>query len=341
MTVFSDYLKTITSILLCAVSSLSFAQHFLPIARKDAVSFRGVETYKTSCVWVSGSKGTVGKSVDGGKSWLWVNPNGYQNYDFRDIEVFSEKEAIIVSAGSPAVILRTSDGGISWTEVYRDDRPAAFLDGIDFNGAEGFVIGDPFDGRFQLLHSKDRGKTWNDVSDFILLLAEEGEAAFAASGTSLCYFRNDLWVGTGGVSAHLFRRNEKKLKMEKLPCPIIQGSASQGIFSVDFRTDKIGIVVGGDYKRDSISEQAILLTQDGGFTWVKPNNSGSGFKSCVKYLDKHVILTTGTSGTDISYDGGYTWKNLSAESFNSFAVGKRKKEIYLVGSQGNISKLIL
>ncbi len=41
---------------------------------QKGVSFRGLGCAKDGSVWVSGSKGTVGKSTDGGKTWQWVSP---------------------------------------------------------------------------------------------------------------------------------------------------------------------------------------------------------------------------------------------------------------------------
>lgn len=323
----------------CFTACMLHAQEIKPLTQKEQVSFRGIAVWNDDCVWVSGSKGTVGKSLDAGQSWSWISPKGYENYDFRDIEVFSRKEAVILASGSPAVILHTTDGGNNWKQVYEDNRPAIFFDGMDFKGKEGFAVGDPIDGTFQLLQSKDKGKTWKDVSNFMFLIADSAEAAFAASGTSIQYLNNNVWLGTGGATANIFKRNEKALTMDKYPCPILQGAPSQGIFSIDFWSDKEGIAVGGDYQQDSISTNTIMLTSDGGQNWVSSSAQTSGFKSAVKYISRTVLLATGTSGTDISEDGGLHWRTISKESFNSIAVGKNRRVVYLTGSHGNVAKL--
>ncbi|TDS13238.1 YCF48-related protein [Sphingobacterium paludis] len=335
-------MNTIFAILASCCFALSVsAQHMTQLTTRNGISFRGIETYGDGCIWVSGSKGTVGKSLDAGQTWAWASPKGYEELDFRDIEIFSTKEAVIMSAGAPAVVLRTTDGGKSWREVYRDERPAIFLDGMDFKGKEGFIVGDPIDGVFQLLQSKDKGKTWQDVSNFMFLFADSAEAAFAASGTSIQYLNDNVWIGTGGLTANVFKRNEKALEMAKYPCPILQGTSSTGIFAIDFWNDEIGIAVGGDYQNDSNTENTVMLTHDGGRNWIASDDHAVGYKSAVKYINKSLVVSTGTSGTAISADGGLHWDTVSTDSFNSLALSSDRKTVYLTGSNGNIVRLIV
>jgi len=70
-------------------------------------SFRGLSVVSDKVIWVSGSNGTMGKSVDGGANWEWIVVPGYEKRDFRDIEAFDEKTAIIMAIAAPAVILKT------------------------------------------------------------------------------------------------------------------------------------------------------------------------------------------------------------------------------------------
>src|SRR6201747_2216138 len=73
-----------------------FAQQINYIdSSQHGVSFRGLSVVNDSTLWVSGSKGTVGKSLNGGKIFEWMKPKGFENRDFRDIEAFDSKTAII------------------------------------------------------------------------------------------------------------------------------------------------------------------------------------------------------------------------------------------------------
>lgn len=330
-----------TTILISSSWLLSQGQTFTTLVDNIPTSFRGLDTYKNDVIWVSGSKGTVGYSDNNGQNWTWVNPVGYENYDFRDIAIFSKKEAVIVSAGSPAVVLRTTDAGKTWTEVYKDNRPDIFLDAMDFNGKNGYILGDPIDGSFQMLKSTDKGKTWTDVSNNFILFADEGEAAFAASGSNIQVFKDFVYIGTGGMFSGFFYYSPKKLKIDKYECPIWYGDPSAGIFAIDFINENTGVVVGGNYQKDKDNRNNVLLTYDGGKNWVKPETPVLGFRSDVMYLTKNILLATGTSGTDISYDGGKNWKNISTDSFNTLGKSANGKTVYLTGSKGNVSKLEL
>ena len=104
-------------------------------------------------LWVSGSKGTVGRSIDGGATWKWVKVPGFEKTDFRDIEAFDKNTAIIMGVADPAYILRTSDGGNTWQTVYENKTPGIFLDAMEFwNDRSGIVIGDPINNHFFIFH---------------------------------------------------------------------------------------------------------------------------------------------------------------------------------------------
>ncbi|MFI5221769.1 MAG: WD40/YVTN/BNR-like repeat-containing protein, partial [Bacteroidia bacterium] len=163
-------------------------------------SFRGLSVVDDKTIWVSGSRGTIAKSVDGGKTFSFQQLKGYEKSDFRDIEAFDDKRAIIMSSGTPAFILKTIDGGQTWKEVYKNTDTAYFLDAMDFwNDKKGMLVGDPVNGHFLLLQTNDGGETWQQLDTSKTPKAFPGEAVFAASGTSLkCWGKNEFGFVTGG-----------------------------------------------------------------------------------------------------------------------------------------------
>src|SRR4051794_14720541 len=52
--------------------------------------FRGLCVVSEKCAWVSGTKGTFARTIDGGKSWSVATVPGAEKLDFRDVEAFGE-----------------------------------------------------------------------------------------------------------------------------------------------------------------------------------------------------------------------------------------------------------
>lgn len=301
-------------------------------------SIRGLSVVSDSVAWVSGSNGFIGKTTDGGKVWKWTKPAGYEKLDFRDIEAFDENNAVIVNAGSPAYILRTSDGGKNWIETYKNLDSAIFLDGMDFwDPNKGIVFGDPIKNYMQLLTTGDGGHSWKNASSALQMELATGEAAFAASGTSIKTLEGGkVWIATGGTKSNIYTSDNYGANWRKYDCPILQGGNSTGAFSIDFYDANQGIVVGGDYQKDKENKNNVLLTSDGGKSWQTPYRPVFGFRSGVVWLDAKNCFATGTSGTDVSRNGGDTWYHLSDESFNVIKKAKKGTLILLAGNKGLI-----
>jgi photosystem II stability/assembly factor-like uncharacterized protein len=92
---------------------------------------------------------------------------GYEERDFRDIEAIDSSTAIIMAVAEPAIILKTTDGGKSWSKVFEDSTKGMFLDAMDFNGNEGVVVGDPIDGKVFLAQTNDLGDIWTILKEDI------------------------------------------------------------------------------------------------------------------------------------------------------------------------------
>lgn len=321
----------------CAAQSYTIK----PLNENAKTSLRGLSVVSDQVTWVSGSNGSIGKTIDGGKTWTWVKPKGYEKIDFRDIEAFDDKQAVIVGIASPAYILKTTDGGETWTENYKNIDSAIFLDGVSFwDKNRGLIFGDPINDQLQLLKTTDAGKTWQDISSNLKTPLTKGEASFAASGTTIKTLPGGkTWIATGGTVSNIYFSPDYGQTWQVFKCPILQGENSTGPFSIDFLNEKTGVTVGGNYLKDKENVNNILLTNDGGKTWQKPNTPVLGFRSGVAYLGAKTLVATGTSGTDISTDGGQTWKHISDKSFNAVQKAKKGKIVMLAGDKGVIYQL--
>jgi photosystem II stability/assembly factor-like uncharacterized protein len=315
------------------------AQSIQLLQKGTDTSLRGLSVVNDTVAWVSGSKGWIAMSKDGGKKWDWKQLKGYENLDFRDIEGFSASKAIIVSAGTPAVILLTSDGGRSWKEVYRNESKDIFLDGMDFWDTEkGIIYGDPIEGQMVLLETKDGGMSWQNISAQNKIPLVAGEASFAASGTNIRTGKGGkVWIATGGLQSRIFRSNDYGLNWEATQLPIIQGKNSAGPFSIAFCKNRAGVAAGGDFLSDTSRVNNLVLTKNGGRAWTKPQISLFGYRSAIEYLSKNELLACGPKGTDRSIDGGKTWMKLSDQGFHTVRRAKSGNLVMLTGGNGHIA----
>jgi photosystem II stability/assembly factor-like uncharacterized protein len=339
----SIVLLNLASLILLCQGAKAQSYQLTSLTMDNNTSLRGMSIVSDSVAWVSGSNGSVGKTVNGGRNWKWMKPEGFEKLDFRDIEAFDADHAVIVNAGSPAYVLLTADGGKSWSKTYENLDSAIFLDGVDFwSQKNGIIFGDPIQNKLQLLITKDGGLSWENVSSRIETQTSAGEGGFAASGSSIHTLPGgSVWIVTGGLKSNVYASEDYGTTWKRFDCPIIQGKNSTGPFSVDFYDRKKGIVVGGDYTKDKESVNNILLTDDGGKSWHKPLKPVLGFRSSVIWYDDKNCFATGTSGTDVSKDAGKNWYNISDESFNVIKRSKSGKLILLAGSKGNIYSLNL
>lgn len=332
--------KHVLVLLLIACSNLLGAQILIPLHSGTKSSLRGLSVLSDSIAWLSGSNGTWAMTRDGGRTWNWNQLKPYEKLDFRDIEAFSDQRAVMVSAGSPAVILLTNDGGASWKEVYCNESSEIFLDGMDFwDERNGIIYGDPINGRMVLLKTTDGGKSWKDISDNNKIRLIKGEASFAASGTAIrCGKSGQVWIATGGVQSRIFYSSNYGDSWEAYPCPVNQGKSSTGPFSIAFYGNR-GVVVGGDYLQDTSRYKHVFLSPDKGKTWKPVQYPTFGYRSAVEYLSAKVLIASGPSGTDLSADGGKTWQRLSEEGYHTVRKAKKGNLVLLTGSNGRIAQI--
>jgi len=322
--------------LLLVLANQGYAQKidFKAVKSDTSCRFRGLSVVDDSVAWVSG-KGILGRTTDGGNQWQFSAVKGYEQQDFRTLYAFNGKEAVIANAGSPAFVLRTFDGGNSWSVLYTNKDTSAFIDGVDFwNDKEGVIYGDPIGSRMLLLRTTDGGKTWAEFPEMSRPSMAAGEASFAASGTGIrCYGRNKLMISTGGTVSRLFVSEDKGKSWDVLAPPVIQGKSTMGIFSFAFGDDMNGVIVGGDYRNDTLKNKHVLYTKNAGHIWSAPKAGTGGYRECVEYITKDLLLACGPGGMDVSYDGGASWVPIEGQA--QFSVVRKARKGSLVIAAGN------
>ena len=305
-------------------------------------SLRGLSVVNDNIVWVSGSKGMVGRTNNGGKNWNWFTVKGFEKIEFRDIEAFDASTAIIMGIAEPAYILKTTDGGETWKQVYENKTKGMFLDAMDFVGNEyGIVVGDPINNKVFIAETYNGGETWRELETADKRpSADSGEAFFASSGSNIrLMIDKRFYMVSGGIRSRLIT------KSGTTDLPVIQGKETTGANSIDVFDKGNGkgsnrmIVVGGDFTADSSTQKNCFYTTDGGKTWKAPKTPPHGYRSCAEFLSEKDILTCGLNGVDYSSNGGKEWKWISKESFHVCRIAKIGKSIYLAGNNGKVGKI--
>ncbi|MES1224818.1 MAG: YCF48-related protein [Bacteroidota bacterium] len=316
--------------------SKTISQEIQIVTSNKNTSLRGLSVVDNKIIWVSGSKGMVGRSIDGGKTWQWMTVKNFEARDFRDIEAFDKNTAVIMAISEPAVILKTTDGGYNWKIVFADSTKGMFLDAMNFNFPNekmGIVVGDPVNDTIYIATTNDEGNSWKPFT-FKRIKAEEEEGFFAASGTNIVYNNDGSFIAvSGGKSSRLLTPNETRR------LNLVQGKTSTGANSIAVKGENAAIV-GGDFSDDKDTTGNCIISNDDLQTWHKPVSAPHGYRSCVTFITNRSLICCGTSGTDISGDGGMHWKLISAESFHVCAKAKKGNAVFLAGTGGKIARLI-
>ncbi|MFC5261222.1 WD40/YVTN/BNR-like repeat-containing protein [Kribbella qitaiheensis] len=315
----------------------------------SASQFRGLAAVSADVAWVAGSAGQVLRTTDGGKKWQNVSPAGAEALQFRDVEAFDAKRAVIlaIGVGEDSRIYRTVDGGKTWTESFRNTDPNAFYDCLDFNDQRhGLALSDPVDGKFRIAETSDGGKSWQVQSTKGMPAALPGEFAFAASGTCLVAGPGrTAWFATGGGDRpRVFRTSDGGRNWKVTDSPMASGAAA-GIFSLAFRGPLFGVAVGGDFEKPTEAVKAASVTYDGGRTWklVPADKAPKGYRSGSAFVPRTpaTVIAVGPSGSDVSYDGGRSWTQFYDGSFDSVECAGHgsKAACWASGAKGAVARL--
>ena len=241
-----------------------------------------------------------------------------KNAEFRSIAQ-TEKYVFILNVGNPALLYKISKEDLSYELVYQENHEKVFYDSMQFwNEKEGIAIGDPIEGSFSVITTRDGGVSWQKTPSDRLPHLEDGEAAFAASNTNIVIKGNATWIVSGGKKARVFHSSDKGKSWSVVETPIVQGKQMTGIFTADFYNSSVGFISGGNYEVLNQNFDNKAVTHDGGKTWkLVAQNQGFGYASCLQYIpNSHGkgLISVGASGIYYSNNGGNSWNQWSTDS---------------------------
>lgn len=293
--------------------------------------------------WASGTGGTVLKTEDGGKHWqVCAVPPGAEKLDFRGVQAFDAKTAIVMSSGKGDLsrLYKTTDGCATWKLVFTNPDKDGFWDALSMaypptvsvphlvalKHLHGYLLGDPVNGHFPLFATSDGGETWIrrvaakrgpkeagcQIDEF---LAKAGEAAFAASNESLHAGAFYFQFVTGGADARLVFNDAFSLdgalcheSSHYVSLPMSHTSASTGAFAI--------AVSWQQGRADNFPSNAVIV--------------GGDYTSPDKNMDNAVYIS----------DLGYPWRTASRPTTpphgyrSAVAFGEDAKAWITVGPNG-------
>ncbi len=308
--------KTFSFLVILLFLNFPFAQKLeIQTILEDKISIRALQIWDGK-VWYSGTDSKFGyvslkDSLD--KKQIQLSDKKLQ---FRTLAQ-NRTHFFAINIESPAQFFKINKKEFTYDVIHQDSTKTAFYDALFFHEGNLFAFSDPEENlnlkflEFYHLNNKFNSKLYSEP------LLNEGEAAFAASNTNISAFERWVWVATGGKTARIFRLNLKAQKFQVFETPFIQGTSSQGIYSIDFYKNKFGIAVGGDYTKQAENINNIATTIDGGETWqIQAIGKNAGYMTCVKIRPKSKgkeMIAVGDQHISYSGDYGKTWTKISDE----------------------------
>ncbi|WP_369049016.1 oxidoreductase [Tenacibaculum sp. UWU-22] len=290
--------------------------------KMDSTSIRAIKAIDKNTLYFAGSRGDVGYTKDGGKSWT-IEYLRYQDTlipHFRSI-AFNGSDIFVLSIANPALLYKIAADKNKL--VYVENNNKVFYDAMRFfsDKIHGIAVGDPITNCPSVIVTDNGGDSWTKISCDNLPKFEQEEAFFAASNTNIKIIDNIIWIASGGKKARVLKSVDKGKTWQVYNTPIVQGNGPQGIYSIDFYDKNNGIIIGGNYANPEANIANKAITTDGGKTWqLVANGQNPAYKSCVQYVPNtngKEIFAVGKTGIDFSNDGGITWKKVSNESYYS------------------------
>ncbi len=261
-----------------------------------------------------------------GQTWIRQNPfpklAELQDIDFDNVHG--------IAVGNESTILTTSNGGLNWIPRKAPFEGSLFLTALVVPGTNGQLM---FAGGYQLIVSRDGGKTWNYTSastqlvykiqaltdgtilvldsDKGLTSKDNGETwqTFTMPGlnTSAGHFTNEMngWVVYGG-----FENNQVWVTSDGGENWSLRDSLKHPVVSELFMID--------DLKGYLASRDFVYSTSDGGHTWIKMHDNPVNSIQDLQVVNGLEIWTCLNNGFIFyTLDGGNLWQEVNPNIISS------------------------
>lgn len=324
--------------------------------------FRDIEAFdeNTAIIIAIAEPGNILKTSDGGKNWKIVFTDSSKGMFLDAIDFSDEKNGIVV--GDPVngkfFLARTQDGGEHWSPIATADsiqpkEGEAFFaaSGTNIRLLTGNSAGRVRRGISNNSNTKENGKVPNnsfaesgESSNGSIRKQNEGipksslrkengghlnnSAESESGGTS----NNSFWMVSGGTLSRLHNG------IQAWPLPLLQGKETTGANSIAIEGER-AVIVGGDFAADTASAGNCVLVSLQDKSMRPPVTPPHGYRSCVAFISPQKLISCGTSGIDVSADGGLNWQLVTRDGFHVCRKAKKGNAVFLAGSNGRVAKL--
>jgi len=216
----------------------------------------------------------------------------------------------VFNTGASQGLYKTTDGGATWTKKGGVYGNTSFADAIHFfNNNDGWALGDPLGGYFEMYTTTNGGEAWTRVPQANIPAPTSGEYGITGN---YCAIGNNVWFGTN--AGRIFRSTDKGLTWAVTLTPF----GNLETIAPEF-VDALHGIAYRSYL-DLGLESNLNVTSDGGVTWTDLAVSGDMY---ARYFS-HIPGSTGTyigsssaagaNGISVSLDGGENWNTISSGS---------------------------
>lgn len=282
---FIFFLLLFSIIISCSTEPNINSGWMLKSSQQDDITYYAIHFTDENNGWIVGYSGTIKKSVDGGQTWVSQTSNVQSN--LWDVCFINKQIGWI--CGADNILLKTTDGGENWNKIKLSDSTNIVnvcMKFIDINN--GWISNN----HGEILKSSDGGLSWQiakqDNYGGACLTVFDENTVYALSGKLDKTFDGGLTWNTKDVPTP---KNYAKREMSF-------SDPSHGFIPTINGT-------GGTI----ITEYPILITTDGGNTWISSNSlksESAGFKT-VFFVDNE---NGWVAGNDIfrTKNGGNNWQ---------------------------------
>lgn len=251
----------------------------------------------------------ISRTIDGGKNWVRIAPTGISTTALNTVDFVDENNGM--ACGTNGVIIRTADGGNTWTQT-----TAGIGSGFNSMAYSSTNKAVAIGNQGGIRYTTNGGGTWTT----------------AASGTNVSLWSisfADANIGYIGGSSGVFLKTTNG----GTSWTTVSTNLSGSFYRMFFTTPTVGYVG---------ASNIINKTIDGGLTWVSQTLPMSNILSIYFANENDGWLGTGSGEIAITHDAGQTWTVLYSGYSNSInsVYALDVNTLYATGAQGLLMKSI-